>query len=183
MDIIESNQEKFNKVIDFLKKDIQSLRTNRVTTELIAHISVDAYGSKNRLDQLSSLSVPEPRLILIQPWDKNISKNIEQALVVANLGAMPTLNEGFIRLNIPSLNEETRKSLVKVLHEKLENARKSLRNIRDEVKEHIVKEERAKEISEDDKYRLFDQLDKVSREKQEEIKLIGQKKEEEIMVI
>ena len=183
MDFIESRQEKFNKVIDFLKKDIQSLRTNRISTELVAHILVDVYGAKTRLDQLASLSTPESRLILIQPWDKNVSKNIEQALVTANLGAVPTINEGFIRLKIPSLNEDTRKSLVKALHEKLENSRRSLRGIRDEIRERIVKDERVKEISEDDKYRLFDQLDKLSREKQEEIKLIGQKKEEEIMVI
>jgi len=79
---------------------------------------------------LATLNVPEPRIIVVQPWDKNISKNIEQALSVANLGVTPTLSEGFIRLKIQSLNEETRKSLVKVLHEKLENARKSLRNVR-----------------------------------------------------
>ncbi len=183
MDFIESHQEKFNKVIDFLRQDIQGLRTNRISTELVVHILVDVYGAKTRLDQLASLSTPEPRLILIQPWDKNISKNIEQALVTANLGAVPTLNEGFIRLKIPSLNEDTRKSLIKVLREKLENARGSLRSIRDEIREQVVKDERAKEISEDDKYLFFDQLDKLSREKQEEIKSIGQKKQEEIMVI
>ncbi len=183
MDFIESYQEKFNKLIDFLKKDVQSLRTNRVSTELVAHILVDVYGAKTRIDQLASLSTPEPRLILIQPWDKNVSKNIEQALTTANLGAVPTLNEGFIRFKLPSLNEETRKGLTKVLHEKLEDARRSLRNIRDEIRERIVKDERAKEISEDDKYRLFNELDELSRKKQEEIKLIGQKKQEEIMVI
>jgi len=183
MDFIKFCQEKFNKVIDFLKKDVQGLRTNRVSIELVAHIPVDVYGAKTRLDQLASLSVPEPRLILIQPWDKNIAKNIEQALATANLGAMPTINEGFVRLKIPSLNEDTRKALIKVLREKLENARKSLRSIRDEVREQIVKSERAKEISEDDKYHLFSQLDKLSRQKQEEIKLIGQKKQEEIIVI
>ncbi len=183
MDFIEAHQEKFNKIIDFLKKDIQSLRTNRVSTELVAHVLVDVYGVKTRLDQLASLSTPEPRLILIQAWDKSVSKNIEQALSVANLGATPTVTDGFIRLKMPALNEDTRKSLIKVLHDKLENSRRSLRNVRDEIREQIVKDERAKEISEDDKYRLFDQVDKLSREKQDEIKLIGQKKEEEITII
>ena len=183
MDFIESHQEKFNKVIDFLRKDVQSLRTNRVSTELVAHVLIDVYGAKTRLDQLASLSTPEPRLILIQPWDKSVSKNIEQALSAADLGAVPTVNDGFIRLKMPALNEDTRKSLIKVLHEKLENSRRTLRNIRDEIKERIIKDERAKEISEDDKYRLIDQLDKLSRDKQDEIKSIGERKEEEIMVI
>jgi ribosome recycling factor len=183
MDFIKNNQEKFTKVIDFLKRDIQSLRTNRVSTELVAPVLVEAYGVKTRLDQLASLSVPEPRLILIQPWDKNLFKNIEQALVKAEVGSMPVISDGFIRLKMPSLNEETRKHLVKVLHEKLENSRRNLRGIRDEIREEIVTAERNKEISEDDKYRFFDELDQLTREEQEKIKEIGDKKEKEIMEI
>ncbi|MCF7906778.1 ribosome recycling factor [Patescibacteria group bacterium] len=183
MDFIKNNQEKFTKVVDFLKKDVQSLRTNRVSTELVAPILVEAYGVKTRLDQLASLSIPEPRLILIQPWDKSIFKNIEQALIKAEIGVMPVISDGFIRLKMPSLNEESRKHLVKILHEKLENSRRNLRGIRDEVKEEIVNAEKNKEISEDDKYRFFDELDQTTREEQEKIKEIGEKKEKEIMEI
>jgi len=183
MDFVKNNEKKFNKVIDFLKKDVQSLRTNRISTELVAPILIEAYGVKTRLDQLASLSIPEPRLILIQPWDKSVFKNIEQALIKAEIGVMPVISDGFIRLKMPSLNEESRKRLVKVLHEKLENSRRNLRIARDEIKEEIVAAEKNKEISEDDKYRFFDQLDQMTREKQEKIKEIGERKEKEIMEI
>ena len=183
MDIVESHQSEFGKAVDFLKKDIQSLRTNRANPELIAHILIEVYGTKTPLEQLATLNVPEPRMIVIQPWDKNILKEIEQALSRADLGASVVSNEGIIRLSLPPLNEERRKGLVKNLHTKLENARKSLRSIRDSVREEIVKAERSKEITEDDKYRFFENLDKLTGEYQDEIKLIGERKEKEINTI
>lgn len=182
MDIVEFHKEEFDKVVIFLKKDIAAIRTGRASPELVAHILVKAYGTKTPLEQLAALSVPEPRTIVIQPWDKNIVKEIEIALSSADLGtALQVDDDGTIRLSLPALNEETRKKLAKVLHSKLENARKSLRSVRDKVRESIVKAERDKEITEDDKYRLFEDLDKRSGEKQDEIKLIGERKEKEIM--
>ncbi|MDA2922660.1 ribosome recycling factor [Patescibacteria group bacterium AH-259-L07] len=182
MDIVESHKEEFNKVITFLKKDLSSIRTGRANTDLVAHILVEAYGTKTPLEQLAALSVPEPRSIVIQPWDKNIVKSIEIALSSGNLGTAPHVDDdGIIRLNLPALNEESRKNLVKVLHSKLENARTSLRSVRDKVRESIVKAERDKEVTQDDKYRLFEDLDKLSSEKQDEIKSIGERKEKEIM--
>lgn len=183
MDIIESHQTEFGKVIDFLKKDIQNIRTNRANPELVNHLLIEVYGTKTPLEQLATLSVPEPRTIVIQPWDKNIVKEIERALAKADIGTSPVVNEGVIRLILPPLNEERRKGLVKILHAKLENARKSLRVIRDSVRDEIVKAERSKEIGEDDKYRLFEKLDKVTGERQEEIKLIGERKEKEIATV
>ncbi|MDD5172603.1 MAG: ribosome recycling factor [Patescibacteria group bacterium] len=183
MNITESHQEEFTKTIDFLKKDIQSVRTNRANPELINHILIEVYGTKTPLEQLATLSVPEPRTIVIQPWDKNIIKEIEKSLSKSDVGAPPMVNEGVIRLTLPPLNEERRKDLVKILHLKLESARKSLRAIRDSIKEEIVKSERSKEISEDDKYRLFEKLDKMAGDYQEEVKLIGERKEKEIISI
>jgi len=183
MNIIEFHKPEFNKAIDFLKKDIQSLRTNRANPELITHISVEVYGTKTPLEQLATLSIPEPRTIVVQPWDKNIVKEIEQALSKTDLGFSVNSSEGMIRLSLPPLNEERRKDLVKILHSKLENVRKSLRNIRDSVREEIIKTERAKEITEDEKYRFFEDLDKLTNEYQEEIKLIGECKEKEINTI
>ncbi len=183
MDIIDSRQAEFDKVIDFLKKDIQGVRTNRANVDLVTHILVEVYGTKTPIEQLASISVPELRTIVIQPWDKNVIKEIERALSTADLGTMPSVSEGVVRLNLPLLNEETRKRLVKILQTKSENARKSLRSVRNSVREEIIKAERAKEITEDDKYRLFEDLDKLMAEKQNEIKLIGERKEKEITTI
>ncbi len=183
MDIIESHRPEFNKAIDFLKKDVQSLRTNRANPELITHLLIEVYGTKTPLEQLATLNVPEPRIIVVQPWDKNIVKEIEQALSKTDLGFSVNSVEGMIRLSLPPLNEERRKDLVKILHNKLENVRKSLRNIRDSVREEIIKSERSKEITEDEKYRFFENLDKLTNEYQEEIKLIGERKEKEINTI
>ncbi len=181
--IIESHQIEFGKAIDFLKKDIQSIRTNRANPELVSHVLIEVYGTKTPLEQLATLSVPEPRTIVIQPWDKNIIKEIERALSKADIGVSPVVSEGMIRLMLPPLNEERRKDLVKILHSKLENARKSLRAVRDSVRDEIVKAERSKEINEDDKYRFFEKLDKITGDFQEEIKLIGERKEKEISSI
>ena len=183
MNIIEDHKPEFNKAIDFLKKDIQGLRTNRANPELISNLLVEVYGTKTPLEQLATLNVPEPRIIVVQPWDKNIVKEIEKALSKTDLGFSINLNEGMIRLSLPPLNEERRKDLVKILHNKLENVRKSLRNIRDSIREEIIKSERSKEITEDKKYRFFEDLDKLTNEYQEEIKLIGERKEKEISTI
>lgn len=182
MDIVQSHKEEFDKVLSFLKKDISSIRTGRASPELVVHILVEAYGTKTTLEQLAALSVSDAHTIVIQPWDKNITKQIEIALSMADLGTAPQVDDnGVIRLNLPALNEESRKNLAKGLHVKLENARRSLRSVRDRVRESIVKAERNKDITEDDKYRLFEDLDKLSGEKQDEIKTIGEQKEKEIM--
>jgi ribosome recycling factor len=149
----------------------------------VAHILVDAYGVKTPLEQLAAITVPEPRLIIIQPWDKNIIKEIEVALTQANLGTIPTVKETVIHINLPPLNEETRKNLVKILSQKLEKARNALRNLRDEFRSKINKAAKEKEITEDDKYRLFEDLDKKTAKFMEEIETIGQRKEKEITTI
>ncbi len=183
MDIIELHQNEFKKIIDFLKNDIQSIRTNRANVEMVAKILIEVYGTKTPLEQLATMSVPEPKTILIQTWDRNIVKEVEKALTLANLGVTPTVSDGSIRLNFPPLNEETRKNLIKFLHVKTENARKSLRSLRDSIREEIIKAERQKQMAEDDKYRLFESLDKTTNKYQEEIKLVGEKKEAEIITI
>jgi len=183
MNIIESYQPQFLKAIDFFKKDLMNLRTGRATSNLVENILVEAYGVKTPLQQLASITVPEPRLIIIQPWDRNIIKEIEKSLLTADLGAAPSIKEGVIHLNLPPLNEESRQRLVKILNEKLENAKRAIRAIRDEVREKIIESEREKEITEDDKYRLLEELDKKSGQHQEEVKEIAKKKEGDIMTV
>lgn len=176
-------QQEGQKIIEFIKKEIQAIRTSRANVDLVAHILVEAYGVKTPLEQLATITIPEPRLIIIQPWDRNIIKEIEIALTQANLGTLPTIKEAVIHINLPSLNEETRNNLVKILHQKLENGRVALRNLRDEIRSKISKALKAKEITEDDKYRLFEDLDKKTSKFIAEIEEIGQRKEKEITTL
>ena len=149
---LKNFQNEAQKVVELLKKDIQSLRTGRASSDLVSHILVEAYGVKTPLEQLATITVPEPRLIIIQPWDRNVIKEIETALTQVNLGTLPSVKESMIHINLPPLNEETRHGLVKILHQKLEHWRTELRCFRDEAKSKINKAAKEKEISEDNNH-------------------------------
>jgi len=181
--IIEDNKDQFEKTIEFLKENISSLRTGRVSPSLVESIMVESYGTKSELVHLAAINTPEPRSISIKPWDKGILKDIERALMNSDLNVNPVVDEDLVRLNFPQLTEESRKELVKVLHKKLEESRISLRNQRDKIKESIISIERAKEISEDEKFTSLKELDDMTRDYNEKIKVIGEEKEKEIMTI
>ncbi len=180
---LETYKPEFNKFIDSFKKEIQSIRSGWATPELVAHILVDVYGVKTPLAQLASITIPEPRLINIQPWDKNILRETEKALTEANLGATPSIRGETIYLNLPPLSEESRKGLIKILQTKAERVRTEIRRLRDEIRSKIFREERDKAITEDMKYRLFEELDKMTNEFMGEVKKIVERKEGEIMMI
>ncbi len=179
----QAKQADFIKAIDFFKKDIASLRTGRANPAILDGIQVEAYGTKTPLIGLASISLPEARSIVVTPWDKAIAKDIEKAIVVADIGINP-VNEGTqIRLVVPQLTEENRKELVKKLNEKMETARISLRQNRDEIKESIEAAFKNKGISQDDKFRFFKELDEETARQNDELKKIKEKKEQEIMTI
>src|SRR6056297_432597 len=169
--IIKQHNEEFNKAVDFGKKDMSSIRTNRANSSLVNSILVESYGTKTPLEEVASISVPDAHTIVVNPWDKNIIKEVEKALSKSDLGASPNIGDDkVIRINLPPLNKETREKLIKILNEKLEKARESLRSIRDKVKSEIERKEREDEITEDDKYRLIEELNKKTKEKQDKIK-------------
>src|SRR3989338_6066062 len=181
--IIDSRKPEFERAMENLKSELSTLRVGRANPIMVENILVEAYGTKTPLKQLASITAPEARTILIQPWDKTIAKEVEKAIAAANIGISP-VNEGHqIRLTIPALTEESRKELTKSVGEKMEKTRIALRQIRDKAREEIVKKERQKEITEDDKYDLQKKLDEVVREFNEQIKQTGEKKEKEIMTI
>ncbi|MBL7053868.1 ribosome recycling factor [Patescibacteria group bacterium] len=181
MNIIEPHEKDFDNCITFFEKNISKIRTNRITTELISDVLINVYGTKTPLEQVASLSLIGPRTIMIESWDKSIIKEIANSLTNMELGAIPNIEGQIIHLNLPPLNEDTRKKMVKLLHSKAEESRISLRSIRDKVKTVIIMAEKSKEITEDDKYILLEKLDKIISAKNEKIKLIGDKKEKEIM--
>jgi len=182
MDIIESNSTEFNKAIEHYKHEIGTLKTGRVTPMILDNIRVEAYGVKNPLNQLGSVTV-DGRSLLIQPWDKSLIKEVEKAIVESELGLSPA-NEGErIRINIPPLTEETRKEIVKILHQKAEHAKVAIRQIRDKVREEIVEAEKNKEFGEDEKFRLLEEVDKKVGGFNDQIKAVTDDKEEEIMTV
>lgn len=180
---IQAKQDEFSKVMDFFKKDISSLRTGRANPNVLDAVQVEAYGTKQPLNAVGSITVPDGRSIVIAPWDKGVIKEIEKALVEANLG-FGVVNEGErVRLTIPAMTEENRKDIVKKLNEKMEDSRVRIRQVREEVKNAIEEAEENKEVNEDDKFRFIKELDEIVSKYNSELKEIRDKKEAEIMTI
>lgn len=181
--LIDEHKPDFEKALDILRDELATLRVGRANPIIVENILVDAYGAKTPLKQMASITVPEARTILIQPWDKTLSKDVEKAITIADIGISP-VNEGSqIRLTIPPLTEESRKELTKSVGEKMEKTRITIRQIRDKVKDSIVAKEKDKEITEDDKYDLQKKLDELVKGHNETIKELGGAKEKEIMTI
>ncbi|MFA6422179.1 MAG: ribosome recycling factor [Candidatus Buchananbacteria bacterium] len=183
MSIIENHLGDFSSAIDHFRQDISTLKTGRANPGILDNVRVEAYESMTPLNQTASITVPDARCILIQPWDKSILKNIEKAINESGLGLNP-VNEGDkIRITIPQMTEESRKDIVKILNQKAEQAKIAVRLVRDKVKEEILEAEKNKEFGEDEKHSLLENLDKKTSEFNEEIKGIVEVKEQEIMTI
>ena len=148
--IIKSHEEKMQKTLDALKREFTSLRAGRATPALLDKIMVDYYGSPTPVNQVAKVTVPESRMIVIQPWEKPMLKEIEKAIMKSDLGLSPNSDGQSIRLAIPPLTQERRTELVKTINKKTEEAKVALRNIRRDVNDAIKKLEKAKEITEDD---------------------------------
>ena len=182
-DIIDSTKKECENALDYLKKELAALRTGRASRALVENLRVDYYNTKTPLFQLASISTPEPNLITIQPYDKDSIKDIEKAISNSNLGITPDVKGDIIRVVIPPLSEERRKELVSVLNQKLEEVKISIRNHREQAWKKIKEQEAEGKITEDEKYRAKDELDKLAREYDEKINDIGRKKEKEIMTV
>ncbi len=182
-DILYIHQPEFQKAVDHLKTDISTLRTGRAHPALLDGVLVEAYESRQGLAGLASITAPDARTLIVEPWDKSILKNIEKGIQEANLNLNPVVQGVQIRIALPMLTEETRLGLVKILGEKMEHARKSVRNVRETAKADIMKAEKDGEISEDEKYKLLEQLDKTAAGANDRIKNVGDEKEKEIMTI
>lgn len=180
---LDANKEDFAKVVEFFHKEIHSLRVGRANPEILDNVLIEAYGVKNKISGLASVSVTDARSMAVQPWDKSVLKDIEKGIVEADLG-LSVVNDGEkVRLTMPIMTEENRKGLVKKLNEMMEEARISIRKVRDEVKQAIEAAEKDKEISEDDKFRFIKELEEEVQRKNEEVKTLRDKKEQDIMTI
>ena len=180
---IEQSEEEFKKAIAFLQTEFKSLRTGRASAGLVENISVEAYGSRSPLSQLANVSVPDAKTITIKPWDKTVLKSIEKAITQNLTNLTPVAEGDFIRISMPDLTEDNRKGLVKVLHKKEEETRIKIRNVRDKIKESIIKADDNKEISEDDRFRFLKELDEITHDYNDKIKEMTDEKEKKIMTI
>ena len=182
-DILNKYEGKFQNVIEHFLTELVKLRTGRANAALVEGILVDYYGSKTPLKQIASINVPEPRMIIIQPWDKGSLANIETAIRKSDLGVNPVNDGQVVRLAIPPLNEERRLELSKVLNKMAEESKVSVRNIREDIWKEIQEKEKKGELSEDEKFRGKEALQKAIDEYNKKIEEIREKKEKEIMTV
>jgi ribosome recycling factor len=166
-----------------LKQELSGLRTGRASPHLLDHVQADAYGTHMPLNQLATISVPEPRLITVQVWDKSLTHAVEKAITAANLGLTPATEGQVIRLRIPELNQERRKELVKVAHKYAEAARVAVRHVRRDGLDLLKKMEKDHKISEDDHERMSDEVQKATDQMIAEIDQVLAHKEKEIMTV
>lgn len=183
IEVINQFQPQFQQPLDHLKTELSSLRTGRANPTVVEGVMVEAYGARQPLVGLASITVPDARTIAIEPWDKSLIKDIERGILEAKIGLTPTVQGNTVRLFLPALTEETRKNLIKVMNEKLEQARIGVRGVREAAKAEILKAEKEKRVAEDEKYKLLEQLDKVAAGYNDRIKHMGAEKEVEIMTI
>lgn len=177
------DKQQFEKIIDHLKQELSSLRIGRASAGLVENISVESYGSKMPISHIASITIPDVKTVAIQPWDKSNMASIEKAIRDSNLGLNPVNDGILIRLNIPPMTEERRKEMVKLVGQFEEQAKVSMRNIREEILKEAKKQEDNNQMTSDDiidfKVALQEEVDKFN----EQVKGIASAKEKDILTV
>lgn len=180
-DVIETAQDKMNKTIAVLKRDLGGLRAGRANPQLLERILVDYYGSQTPINQMGNISSPEPRLLVINLWDPKMIPNVEKAIQKSDLGINPTNDGKLIRLVFPELTEERRRDLVKTIKKKVEESKVAVRSIRRDANETLKKQKKDGEITEDDQKLYEEEAQEITDSSIKEIDRIASEKEKEIM--
>jgi ribosome recycling factor len=173
----------FDSAITFFKEDISGLRTGRASVAIVEDIIVEAYGAHQALKSVASINIPDAKTVNIEPWDKSILAAVEKSIRDSGIGLNPVNTGSQIRIFLPELTSERRQELIKVLHQKEETARIAIRKVREEVKEMVKSAEADNEVTEDERYRLEEDLDRLVKEYNDKVKEITDKKEAEINTI
>jgi len=176
-------KQRMEKAVEVTRREFASIRTGRATTVLLDGIKVEAYGSTVPLVQVASMSAPEPRLLVVQPWDRSLIPDVEKAIQRSDLGLTPSNDGTVIRLPIPQLTEDRRKDLVRLVRRVAEEGRVAIRNVRRDSNEDLKKREKTKEISEDESHRLGDEIQELTDEYIAELDEALSRKEKEIMEV
>jgi ribosome recycling factor len=182
-DLFSDAERRMQKAIDALKQDLSAIRAGRASASLIERIFVDYYGAPTPINQVASISAPEARLLVIQPWDKKLLVDIEKAIQKSDLGINPNNDGIVIRLNVPPMSEERRRDLVKSLHKKLDEHKVAVRNVRRDIHDKLRDREKKKEVSEDELKRSTEKLQKLTDRFIEEMDKVGKSKELEILEV
>lgn len=181
--IHKESEEKMGKTVSVYKEDLQSIRAGRANPALLDKIMVDYYGQMTPLNQVASISAPEPRLLVIQPWEAKLVPAIEKEILKSDLGINPSNDGKVVRLQIPQLTEERRTDLTRLVRKNGENAKVAIRNIRREGIDGIKKMEKDKELTEDERKQAEGKMQEITDKFVNEIDIITQSKEEELMEI
>lgn len=181
--IYAETEDRMDKVISAFQRELATLRAGRATPALLDRIEVDYYGAMTPLNQLAGVTAPEPRLLVIQPWDKQALGDIEKAIMKSDLGLMPNNDGNVIRLSIPQLTEERRKELVKLVRKKGEESKVGIRNVRRDANDDIKQLEKSNDISEDERRRSQDKIQELTDKKILEIDAVMAVKEQEMMEV
>jgi ribosome recycling factor len=180
-DALAQAKTRMEKAVEDFRKELSSVRTGRANVAILDHVRVDYHGTPMPLNQLGTLNVPDPATIVISPWDPGAVPLIDKAIRTSDLGLNPTNDGKVVRVPIPPLTEDRRKEMVKHLHKVLENHRTAVRNIRRDLKEAVEKLEKEKKISEDEKKRSLDELEKLTHSETKKIEDLSAAKEKEVL--
>ncbi len=182
-EIMVETEVRMGKSVDALSRDLSAIRTGRASPALLDNLMVDYYGAPTPLKQIASISVPEPRVLMVQPWDKQAVQGVEKGILKSDLGLVPNTDGSVIRIVIPTLTEERRRDLVRVVKGKVEDAHVSARNVRRDSLEKLRAEERNKTISKDDARRAQTQLQQITDAHVSRMSALGREKEAEVMEV
>lgn len=182
-DILKDAETRMRKALDALHHNLDAVRTGRASPTLVERINVDYYGTSTPLNQLAGISVPEPRMIVIQPWDRGSIGPIEKAIMQSDVGITPNNDGQVIRLTIPMLTEERRKQLVKVVHSTVEDSKVAVRNVRRDAVSNTRDLMKAKEIGEDDERTAQQEIENLTKKYVDEADRIGKAKEQEVLEV
>lgn len=180
-DLIAQRKRDFEGTFEHAKNEVSAIRTGRAHSSMVEDISVDYMGSKFRIKELATINTPEPRMIFIQPWDKQAIPNIEKGIKDSSLGLNPASDSNGVRLVIPPLSEERRKEFIKLLHQKIEEAKIKARQIREDIVKKVQNEIRENKARDDDMFRAKEELQKIMDDLNKRFDEMAKKKEQELM--
>lgn len=179
--LIDNLKKELDRALEFLKNDLNQIRSGRASPALVENVKVDAYGTKMNLKEVASIMVPDPKTLMVQVWDKSLVNAVVKGIEESRLGLNPNVEGQNIKLVMPPLVEERKRELTKLLHDKLEQTRIRIRRGRDEVWHKVQNLEKEKKISEDDKFRTKEELQKIVDEYNKKVKDLGEAKERELV--
>ncbi len=181
--VLKDADDRMKKALDTLLKEFNTIRTGRASAALLEGVKVEAYGVQTPLKQLASISSPDPKMLVVQPWDQNLLQATSSGIIAAGLGVTPIIDKRVIRVPIPSLSAERREEFVKLGHKQAEASRVAVRNIRHTAKETVEKLFKDKAITEDEKFKALEDLDKVTHKTIGEVESLLKTKEAEIRAV